>query len=137
MSIVLTNETIPARNSDQHHFAAPEETVVAEAGAAPEPRNQPPVSSNQERRAEARSPSSDHPMRLPTFDEVCPHVRDHIIPMNGGHFNVDHYLRVLRAKVESDVSIGMALTGLGQQKMAARPHRPTLWRYTHHFGGAP
>ena len=52
----------------------------------------------------------EHPMRLPSFNETCPHVRDQIIPLNGGRFNVDHYLRVLRAKAEVDVSIAMALT---------------------------
>jgi hypothetical protein len=49
-------------------------------------------------------------MRLPSFVETCPHVRDNIIPLNGGRFNVDQYLRVLRAKAEVDVSIAMALT---------------------------
>jgi hypothetical protein len=137
MSIVLTDETTPVIDNDPHHWAAPEETVVAETSAAPEPRNQPPVTSSQQRNADARSPLADHPMRLPSFDEVCPHVRDHIIPMNGGHFNVDHYLRVLRAKVETDESIAMALTAFGQQKTTTRPHRPTPWRYTHHVGGAP
>jgi hypothetical protein len=136
MSIVLTDETTPAMNNDPHQCAAPEDTVVAETRAAPEPPNQPPVSSSQERNADARSSSADHPMRLPSFDEVCPHVRDHIIPMNGGHFNVDHYLRVLRAKVETDESIAMTLTAFGQGKMGTRPHRPTLW-HTHPFGGAP
>ena len=52
----------------------------------------------------------DHPMRLPSFNETCPHVRDQIIPLNGGRFNVDHYLRVLRAKAVLDVSIAMAMT---------------------------
>ena len=122
MSIVLTDETKPATHNARYHWAAPAETVVPESD---EPLNE-----------EAESPSADHPMRLPSFDEVCPHVRDHIIPMNGGHFNVDHYLRVLRAKAETDVSVAMALTALGQQKMTTRPHRPTLW-HTHHFGGAP
>jgi hypothetical protein len=42
--------------------------------------------------------------------ETCPHICDEIIPLNGGRFNVDHYLRVLRAKAEVDVSIAMALT---------------------------
>jgi hypothetical protein len=51
----------------------------------------------------------DDRMRLPSFDETCPHVSDKIIPLNGGRFNVDHYLRVLRAKAEIDVSIAMAL----------------------------
>src|SRR5688572_6575126 len=53
---------------------------------------------------------TDNPMRLPSFNATCPHVRDQIIPMNGCRFNVDHYLRVLRAKAELDVSVAMALT---------------------------
>lgn len=136
MSIVLTDETTPAVKNDSDR-AVPEETVVTEGSAEPEPRNQPPDSSRQQPNADAQSLLTDRPMRLPSFDEVCPHVRDHIIPMNGGHFNVDHYLRVLRAKVETDESIAMALTAFGQGKPATRPHRPTPWRYTHYFGGTP
>ena len=120
MSIVLSDETSHVMNNDPHQLA-PENTAVPEASAAPERRNQPSVPSPQQRDA-AESPSADHPMRLPFFDESCPHVRDQIIPMNGGHFNVDHYLRVLRAKSETDVSIAMALTAVGQQRTpTARP----------------
>src|SRR4029453_10744720 len=106
MSIVVADETTPATHNARYHWAAPAETMEGE--------------SHQPLNADAESPSADHPMRLPSFDEVCPHVRDHIIPMNGGHFNVDHYLRVLRAKAETDVSVAMALTALGQEKTAAR-----------------
>ena len=75
----------------------------------------------------ATAGKADHSMRLPKFDASCPHVRDHIIPMNGGRFNVDQYLRVLRAKAEVDQSIAMALTVAGQQGTAARaPHHFTV-----------
>ena len=60
--------------------------------------------------ADGGLPVVDDRMRLESFVETCPHVCDHIIPLNGGRFNVDHYLRVLRAKAETDVSIAMALT---------------------------
>jgi len=49
-------------------------------------------------------------MRIPSFMETCPHISDNVIPLNGGRFNVDHYLRVLRAKAEIDVSVAMAFT---------------------------
>ena len=62
------------------------------------------------RYADGGIPVVDDRMRLPSFVETCPHVCDHIIPLNGGRFNVDHYLRVLRAKAEVDVSVAMALT---------------------------
>jgi hypothetical protein len=62
---------------------------------------------------------TDHSMRVPYFVESCPHVRDQIIRMNGGRFNVDHYLRVLRAKAELDESIAMALTAAGLRGVAA------------------
>ena len=131
MSIVLTNETTHVMNNDPHHLG-PEDTPVLEASAAPERQNQPPVPSPQQSDADAESPLEDHPMRLPFFDESCPHVRDQIIPLNGGHFNVDHYLRVLRAKSETDVSIAMALTAVGQLGIATRPpHRLALVRSTH------
>ena len=30
---------------------------------------------------------------------TCPHIAtDHVIPMNGGRFNLTHYLRVLHAR---------------------------------------
>ncbi len=66
--------------------------------------------------ADVGIPMADDRMRIPSFVEVCPHIRDNVIPLNGGRFNVDHYLRVLRAKAEVDVSIAMALTArAGQQ----------------------
>ena len=136
MSIVTLDETTPAPESDP----PPEDTALAGTTAAEMPRTQQPVKSPARRLhdAEARSPSDDHPMRLPFFDESCPHVRDQIIPMNGGHFNVDHYLRVLRARLELDVSIAMALTAAGQQKTApALSHRLSLVGRPHHLGGAP
>lgn len=104
MSVVFVDETSPARGRD----LCSEDEPVAEAGAAEMPQVQ------QQASTELRNSEDDRPMRLPYFDESCPHVRDHIIPLNGGHFNVDHYLRVLRAKAEGDVSIAMALTAVGR-----------------------
>ena len=131
MSIVLVDETTHVMNNNPHQLAS-EVTAVPEASAAPERRNQPSVLSPEQRDADAEGPSADQPMRLPSFDESCPHVRDQIIPLNGGHFNVDHYLRVLRAKSETDVSIAMALTAVGQLGTATRPpHHLTLVRSTH------
>ena len=133
MSIVLMDETRPATSIDLHRSATkaiafPEKTVAAE----------PQVPSLQQEEADAGSSSTDHQMRLPSFVESCPHVRDHIIPLNGGHFNVDHYLRVLRAKVERDVSIAMAMTAVGQRKTATPPSsRLVLLSRAQHLGGAP
>lgn len=93
MSITVVDEDTPAEQNNAHRFSR-ENVAVQENTAA-----------------------ADHSVRLPSFDESCPHVRDQIIRMNGGRFNVDHYLRVLRAKAELDVSIAMALTAAGQQKI--------------------
>ena len=92
MSIALVDEDAPAEHEDAHRFSRENAAVRADGGAA------------------------DNAVRLPSFVESCPHVRDQIIPMNGGRFNVDHYLRVLRAKAELDVSIAMALTAAGHQR---------------------
>lgn len=70
----------------------------------------PSVSQRQVRSADSGIPVVDDRMRLPSFMETCPHICDKIIPLNGGRFNVDHYLRVLRAKAENDESLAMALT---------------------------
>ena len=133
MSIVLMKETTPTTNSLRRSatkaVSVPERTVAAEKG------NKPPVQVLQEQ-DDAGSSSTDHQMRLPSFDETCPHVRDHIIPLNGGHFNVDHYLRVLRAKAERDVSIAMAMTAGGQRKTATPPSSRLVLLRAQHLGGA-
>ena len=41
---------------------------------------------------------------------ICPHVRDQFIPLNGGRLNLDHYLRVLRAKALSDPTLVLVAT---------------------------
>ena len=94
MSITIIDDDAPAEQSEAHRFSR-DNGVVPENGTV-----------------------SDQPARLPSYDGSCPHVRDQIIPMNGGRFNVDHYLRVLRAKAELDVSIAMALTAAGQPRIS-------------------
>jgi hypothetical protein len=110
MSIIFADETTATVNNDVR--------VVGPEGEAREPeterltrvRRRTPSASRRVRYADAGIPVVDDRMRLPSFVEACPHVRDNIISLNGGRFNVDHYLRVLRAKAEVDVSIAMALT---------------------------
>ena len=92
MSIAVVDDDTPAEHDDAHHFSREDVAVTG------------------------RRATADQPARLPSFVGSCPHVRDQIIPMNGGRFNVDHYLRVLRAKAELDVSIAMALTAAGQRR---------------------
>ena len=87
----------------------------------PEERNEAQRFSRENVAVDVDGAASDKPVRLPSFDASCPHVRDQIIPMNGGRFNVDHYLRVLRAKAELDVSIAMALTAAGQTRISQQP----------------
>jgi hypothetical protein len=70
----------------------------------------PSAAQRQVRYADGGIPVVDDRMRIPSFVETCPHIADKIIPLNGGRFNVDHYLRVLRAKAEIDASVAMALT---------------------------
>ena len=99
MSIEFVDETTPS----VHHDARV-------AGPLPRSRRETPPRQRRQRYADSGIPVVDDRMRLPSFVETCPHVRDKIIPLNGGRFNVDHYLRVLRAKAELDVSVAMALT---------------------------
>ena len=47
-------------------------------------------------------------MRLPNFPGTCPHITDYVAPMNGGRFNVDLYLRVLREKAVADLETPQA-----------------------------
>lgn len=119
LSIALADEPQELVDNDSHGVVG---EVAAPRVSAPSdvPKRRVQVSSfdEQPRYADAGPSTGDHRMRLPSFDQSCPHVRDQIIPMNGGHFNVDQYLRVLRAKAELDPSIAMALTAAGQQKMA-------------------
>lgn len=129
MSIVIQDETTPALESDPPS----EDTAIAGTITPSVPQIQQRVPSPEHDQEDGSSPD-DQPMRLPFFDESCPHVRDKIVSMNGGHFNVDHYLRVLRARVELDVSNAMALTVLGQR--TALPHRLSVVGGAHHLGGA-
>lgn len=110
MSIAVVDETISEGHNDAYltrknvGARGPEQDRLTQSGrrtTAAAPRNV--------RYADAGIQVVDDRMRLPSFDETCPHVSDKIIPLNGGRFNVDHYLRVLRAKAELDVSIAMAL----------------------------
>ena len=111
MSITVVDDTTPLAHNDAH--------LIGQEKGAREPENKrltrvrrrtPSVSQRQVRSVDGGIPVVDDRMRLPTFMETCPHICDKIIPLNGGRFNVDHYLRVLRAKAEIDVSVAMALT---------------------------
>ena len=93
MSIAVIDDDKPEEHSEAHRFSR--ENVAVKGNVV----------------------TADKPVRLPSFDASCPHVRDQIIPMNGGRFNVDQYLRVLRAKAELDPSIAMALTAAGQPRI--------------------
>ena len=97
--------------------------LISQEQSAREPENQrltrvrrktPLAVQQQVHYADGGIPVVDERMRLPSFVETCPHVRDEIIALNGGRFNVDHYLRVLRAKAEVDPSLAMALTARPQ-----------------------
>jgi hypothetical protein len=108
MSILVADETTSVTDSD----------VVGRGDDAREPgierltrvRRRTPSAAPRMRYADGGIPVVDDRMRIPSFVETCPHVRDNIISLNGGRFNVDHYLRVVRAKAEVDVSIAMAFT---------------------------
>ena len=109
MSITVVDETTAVSPNDA--------TGQDNAAREPEPerltrirRRTPAAAQRPVRYADAGIPVVDDRMRIPSFVETCPHVCDNIIPLNGGRFNVDHYLRVLRAKAEVDVSVAMALT---------------------------
>ena len=111
MSIGFVDETIPVVHGDVHLVAEDDDATTEQGTERIERgRRQLPPPVQQLRYADAGPRVVDEQMRLPSFVETCPHVRDQIIPLNGGRFNVDHYLRVLRAKAVLDVSIAMALT---------------------------
>lgn len=111
MSITVADETTTVSPNDahltgqDHEVRAPDEERLTRVR-----RRTPSAVQRQVHYADAGIPVVDERMRIPSFVETCPHVCDHIIPLNGGRFNVDHYLRVLRAKAELDVSVAMALT---------------------------
>ena len=111
MSIMFADETTPVVDNDTHVVGR--EVVGAresESKRLTRVRRRTPSAPQRVRFTDGGIPVVDDRMRIPSFVETCPHVRDNIIPLNGGRFNVDHYLRVLRAKAEVDVSIAMALT---------------------------
>ena len=111
MSIIVVDDTSSLTHDEAH--------LIGQEKGAREPekerltrvrRRTPSVSQRQVRSASGGIPVVDDRMRIPTFMETCPHISDNVIPLNGGRFNVDHYLRVLRAKAEIDVSVAMAFT---------------------------
>jgi hypothetical protein len=111
MLITFVDDTTPLADNDAH--------FIGQGNDARQPQKErltrvhqrtPSVSQRTVRAADSGIPVVDDRMRIPSFMETCPHICDNIIPLNGGRFNVDHYLRVLRAKAETDVSIAMALT---------------------------
>lgn len=111
MSITVVDDTTPFAHNDAHRFGLEEEArEPVKERLTRVRRRTPSVSQRQVRSTHGGIPVVDDRMRLPSFMETCPHICDKIIPVNGGRFNVDHYLRVLRAKAENDVSIAMALT---------------------------
>ena len=110
MSIMFSDETTPVVDSSARVVAPEVETRAPATERLTRVRRRTPSAIQRLRYADGGIPVVDDRMRLPSFVETCPHVRDNIIPLNGGRFNVDHYLRVLRAKAEVDVSIAMALT---------------------------
>ena len=111
MSITVVNETTTVSHNDAQLNAQENEARGPEKERLTRVRRRTPSGAQpQVRYADGGIPVVDDRMRLPSFVETCPHVCDNIIPLNGGRFNVDHYLRVLRAKAEIDVSVAMALT---------------------------
>ena len=111
MSITVVDDTNPMAHNDAHFIGQEKEAREPEKERLTRVRRRTPsVSQRQVRSADGRIPVVDDRMRLPSFVETCPHIGDKVIPLNGGRFNVDQYLRVLRAKAEIDVSVAMALT---------------------------
>ena len=110
MSIMFADETNPVADSAAHIVGLEIEAREPEAKRLTHVRRRTPSAPQRVLYADGHIPVVDDRMRIPSFVETCPHVRDNIIPLNGGRFNVDHYLRVLRAKAEGDVSLAMALT---------------------------
>ena len=111
MSITVVDETTSVAHNDAQLIGQEEEAREPEPDRLTRVRRRTPsAAQRQVRYADGGIPIADDRMRIPSFVETCPHVGDEIIPLNGGRFNVDHYLRVLRAKAETDVSVAMALT---------------------------
>ena len=112
MSITVVDDTTPLAHNDAHLIGQEKEAREPEQERLTRVRRRrtPPVPQRQVRSADGGIPVVDDRMRLPSFVETCPHICDKIIPLNGGRFNVDHYLRVLRAKAEIDVSVAMSFT---------------------------
>lgn len=110
LSIMFADDTTPVVDSEAHVVGREVEAREQETRRLTHVRRRTPSAPQRVLYADSLIPVVDDRMRIPSFVETCPHVRDNIIPLNGGRFNVDHYLRVLRAKAEVDVSIAMALT---------------------------
>lgn len=111
MLITVADETTPVAHNDAHVIGQEQDAREHEKERLTRVRRRTPSGAQRQvRYADAGIPVVDDRMRIPSFVETCPHVCDEIIPLNGGRFNVDHYLRVLRAKAETDVSVAMALT---------------------------
>lgn len=110
MSITIADDTTPLAHNDAHLVGQEKEAREPEKRLTRVRRRTPSVPQRQVRSTDGGIPVVDDRMRLPSFVETCPHICDEIIPLNGGRFNVDHYLRVLRAKAEIDASLAMALT---------------------------
>lgn len=111
MSITVVDDTTPLAHNEDHLIGQQQDARKPERERITRVRRRTPsVAQRPVRSANGGIPVVDDRMRLPSFMETCPHIRDTIIPLNGGRFNVDHYLRVLRAKAEIDVSLAMALT---------------------------
>jgi hypothetical protein len=110
MSIMVVDETTPEVDDDANVVGLELVAREPETERLTRVRRRTPSAPQRVRYADGGIPVADDRMRIPSFVETCPHICDEIIPLNGGRFNVDHYLRVLRAKAEVDVSIAMALT---------------------------
>ena len=111
MLITVVDDTTPLPHNDAYLIEQEREAIEPGKERLTRARRRTPaVSGRHVRSADGGIPVVDDRMRLPSFMETCPHICDKIIPLNGGRFNVDHYLRVLRAKAEVDVSVAMALT---------------------------
>jgi hypothetical protein len=111
MSITFVDDTTPLADNGARLIGQEKDAFEPEKERLTRIRRRTPsVSMRQVRSADGGIPVVDDRMRIPSFMETCPHICDNVIPLNGGRFNVDHYLRVLRAKAEIDVSVAMALT---------------------------
>ena len=120
MLITVVDETTPVAHNDAPFNGQVQETRELEKERLTLVRGRTPSADQRHvHYADGGIPVVDDRMRLPYFVETCPHVSDKIIPLNGGRFNVDHYLRVLRAKAEIDVSLAMALTARHQVNIDA------------------